>query len=276
MDKSLTIKLKDYLNNLLETKKIISDSKVVQVSSSKEKSMVNSISEIWFESYSKDLNIYGIDDKTIDKYDSLFKKLLCLSIKSSRRSTYNDCLEKICKDFAEEIIVPLQIQKTSKKSDNYGKEILELLDRIQDDDENEYLREALGCWESNYLKAATVLIWCAAIDRIHKVIESNGFELFNQTSIAMSDAKIGRFKRFNKQYSISSISELRMVFDNDILWIIEGMGLIDSNEKNRLSSCFDMRCHSGHPGAAPITKYNVISCFSDVVEIIFSNPKFSL
>lgn len=62
----------------------------------------------------------------------------------------------------------------------------------------------------------------------------------------------------------------------DVLWVIEGMQLIDSNERTRLVSCFDMRCHSGHPGAAPITKYNVVSCFSDIVEIIITNPKFSL
>ena len=67
-----------------------------------------------------------------------------------------------------------------------------------------------------------------------------------------------------------------MVFDSDVLWVIEGMQLIDSNERTRLASCFDMRCHSGHPGSAPITKYNVISCFSDIVEIVLANPTFNL
>lgn len=52
--------------------------------------------------------------------------------------------------------------------------------------------------------------------------------------------------------------------------------MIDVNQKTRLVSCFEMRCHSGHPGEAPITKYNVLSCFSDVVEIVFTNSKFSL
>ena len=67
-----------------------------------------------------------------------------------------------------------------------------------------------------------------------------------------------------------------MVFDSDILAILEGMEMIDVNQKTRLVSCFEMRCHSGHPGEAPITKYNVLSCFSDIVEIIFANSKFSL
>lgn len=54
------------------------------------------------------------------------------------------------------------------------------------------------------------------------------------------------------------------------------MQYIDTNERTRLASCFDMRNHSGHPGEAPITKFNVLSCFSDIVEIILANPKFTL
>lgn len=90
----------------------------------------------------------------------------------------------------------------------------------------------------------------------------------------MTEQSTGRFKKYKKLYVINSISELRTVFDSDLLWILEGMQLIDVNEHTRLTSCFDMRCHAGHPGAAPITKYNVLSCFSDIVEIIFTNPEF--
>jgi hypothetical protein len=72
------------------------------------------------------------------------------------------------------------------------------------------------------------------------------------------------------------MSELREVFDTDVLWIIEGLELIDSNQHTRLKSCFDMRCHSAHPGEAPITEYNLLSFYSDLDKIILSNPKFAL
>ena len=111
---------------------------------------------------------------------------------------------------------------------------------------------------------------------MHRVIEYKGFDLFNQTSAYMKAQTTGRYKRFNKDFSVNSISELQLVSDSDILWVLEGMQMIDTNEKTRLTSCFDMRCHSGHPGAAPITKYNVLSCFSDIIEIILTNPQFSL
>lgn len=90
----------------------------------------------------------------------------------------------------------------------------------------------------------------------------------------MKAATVGRYKRFNTAHNVSSLSEIREVFDTQILWIIEGMGLIDANQHTRLKSCFDMRCHGAHPGEAPITQYNLQSMFSDLDEIIFKNPKF--
>ena len=149
----------------------------------------------------------------------------------------------------------------------------EYLDKL-DSDENEYLNEAIGCYRHGYLKAAIVLGWCATIDRIHKKIEAISFEQFNSKALELKNQKDGRFRRFNKSYNINSISELREVFDSDLLWVIEGMGLIDINQHTRLSSCFDMRCHSGHPGEAPITKYNTVSFFSDIFEIVLVNDIF--
>lgn len=54
------------------------------------------------------------------------------------------------------------------------------------------------------------------------------------------------------------------------------MLLIDSNQHTRLHSCFDLRNHSGHPGEAPVTEYNLLSFFSDLIEIVLKNPKFSV
>ena len=240
--------------------------------------MLYQLSADWFSTLADKLVLFGISTEIKDKYNSAFEKIITLSLKNSRRSTYLNYLDTICKCFAEEVVVPIQtfIPMSNEKGNTLGKDIIDKLNELSDENECDYLREALGCWEHNYLKGATVLIWCAAIDRIHRKIEEIGFEKFNAKSLEMKKATKGRFKKYNKEYSISSISELRMVFDSDILWIIEGLGLIDSNQKNRLSSCFEMRCHSGHPGEAPITKYNVLSCFSDVVEIVLTNNKFVL
>ncbi|MCX6164161.1 MAG: hypothetical protein NTU73_04760, partial [Ignavibacteriae bacterium] len=71
-------------------------------------------------------------------------------------------------------------------------------------------------------------------------------------------------------------SEKREVFDTVILWVIEGLGLIDCNQHTRLKGCFDLRCQCSHPGDAPVTEYNLLSFFSDLNEIVLRNPKFGI
>ncbi len=258
---------------------LVNKTSTVQITNKEQKNQINDMSAKWFSDYAKSLSEHNISKDVLEKYNYAFEELLKLSSTNSRRSSYLKQMDIIRQNYASEIIIFLQthtyeseVAVVNKMSD----EVLELLDKIKDKEENEYLCEALGCWENGFYKAAVVLMWCAAIDRIHRVIEHVGFDKFNSTSEFMKNQTVGRFKRFNKNQNVHSISELRMVFDSDILAILEGMEMIDVNQKTRLVSCFEMRCHSGHPGEAPITKYNVLSCFSDIVEIIFANSKFSL
>jgi hypothetical protein len=143
-------------------------------------------------------------------------------------------------------------------------------------EEDEYFKEATKCANANLLRASAVMGWCACIDRIHKKIEELGYDKFNSTSQAMATQNSGRFKRFSSAQRVTSMSELREVFDSNILWILEGMKLIDNNQHTRLRSCFELRCQSSHPGDAPMTEYNLLSFFSDINEIVFKNPKFTI
>lgn len=272
-------KSKGFLQDMKTTRKTLVASDAVLVNSQSQRSVCEELASRWFSDFSKTLLSYGLNKEIIDKYNTSFKSILKLCSGTNRRTSYLKCFDAILKDFNNEIIIFIQTEGTDPEAvnaSNLGPEVIELLSKISNKDENEYLNEALGCWENSFLKAATVLLWCCAIDRIHKVIEQKGFDIFNRTTAFMKAQTTGRFKRFNKEYSIKSLSELRTISDGDILSVIEGMQLIDSNEHTRLASCFEMRCHSGHPGAAPITKYNVLSCFSDIVEIVLANPKFAV
>ena len=272
-------KIKLFFDEFERKWQYINRQETVQLTNKMLKDDINNLSARWFSEYVKKLHELQVDDAVIEKYSKAFRELLRLSTSNSRRSSYIKNMEVIRRSFNEEIIIFLQTNNPNDDTSvvrGLSSEVIGLLDSITDKEENEYLCEALGCWSNEYYKAAIVLMWCATIDRIHRVIEQVGFDKFNRTSEYMKNQTTGRFKRFNKNQNVHSISELRMVFDSDILAILEGMEMIDVNQKTRLSSCFEMRCHSGHPGEAPITKYNVLSCFSDVVEIIFTNPKFSL
>lgn len=267
-------------NDIKVAKSILKKSTAVQVSSKSEIETYGTLSARWFELFSKELIHFGVSAEIIEKYDKLFRGVLKLTGSNSRRSSYVKLFNDISSGFNDDIVLFLQtdaVEKGSPDRQQFEEEVKTILDKVSDADENKYLAEALGCWKNGYLKGATILIWCAAIDRIHKVIEQIGFSKFNNISSQMKAQTSGRFKKFKKEFSVQTISEMRStVFDNDLLWILEGMQLIDANQRTRLASCFDMRCHSGHPGEAPITKYNVLSCFSDIVEIVLANPTFEI
>lgn len=239
------------------------------------KSIRNKAEEIgskWFSEFSEALvNQHGLSPDLIESYSQHFGRLIKVSAPNNLKKSYADTLRAVLKSFRDDLIIPLQ---TQPKGTHKASLLSDVLDVLPSAAESAYLKEAIECARHGFYRASVVLGWCAAIDRIHRAIEKAGFPKFNIASATMASQTAGRFKKFNAVQNVSSLSEIREVFDTVILWIIEGMGLIDSNQHTRLRSCFDMRCQCAHPGDAPVTQYNLLSYFSDLNEIIFKNDKF--
>jgi len=235
------------------------------------KDSVTSLSRKWFEDVEPALKTFSINEEVIKKYRFQFDKLLELSLKQSRKNTYSLIIEGLLRDFRSDIIVP--VVKCSSKKNEFSS-LFGILEHVTEK-EAEYLDEAIGCANTGFLRASIVMGWCAAVSRMHTLVEKNGFDKFNKASSDMKSS--ARYKRYAKSFSISSSNELRaQIFDNDLLWILEYLGLIDPNQHDRLSLCFTMRNNSAHPGDAPLTEPNVLSFYSDIDEILFKNEKFKV
>jgi len=227
----------------------------------------------WFEEIEPVIARFGVPDEVVTKYHHLFDKLLRLSVKISWKSTYLGVLNEILSNFKSDLSIV--VIKSAGKIITVT-HLAKILENVSEE-EKEYLSEALGCADQGFFRASTVLGWNAAVHRLHKVIEKLGFDEFNKKSEEMKNITGGRFKRFNKSFNVHSLSELRAtVFDNDMLWVLEYWGLIDSNQHERLSICLTMRNNSAHPGEAPITEENLASFYSDLKNIVFDNPEFRL
>lgn len=226
----------------------------------------------WHKNYAPSLK-HSLSSELIDKYGALYKKLIQLSVPGSQQAAYLETLEQIIKPFNTDVMIPSHQGSLGTAAPSSFDAFFAGLSNA---DESDYLKEALACAKAGHHRAAVVLGWSAAIDRIHRVAEQKGFVKFNSMSQQMSAATTGRYKKFTKAQNISNLAEMREVFDSIILWVIEGMGMIDTNQHTRLASCFDMRCHGAHPGNAPITPYNLMSFFSDLDQIVFMNPVFKL
>ena len=212
----------------------------------------------WFTTMAPPLETSGqVPPDVVRAYSEAFRQLLRIVGLGNLKSRYLEILKQIIKTFRHDIILRLH----ELPSTSLSLSLLSSLFKGLPSEEDNYLTEAVGCAEKGFRRASVVLGWSAAIDRIHRKIEQIGLGTFNATSSHMAGQQKGRFKRFNQTQNVSSLSELREVFDNIVLWIIEGMLLIDSNQHTRLHSCFEMRCQSSHPGDAPVTDLNLLSFY---------------
>jgi len=258
--------------DLVTLRREVSSARTDRISKTSTRNSAEKIGSRWFSDFSGVLVAqYGLSPDLIESYSQHFGRLIKISAPNNLKTSYVDTLRAVLKSFRDDLIIPLQTHPKASPKASLLSEVLEALPSAA---ENAYLKEAIECARHDFYRASAVLGWCAAIDRIHRVIEKAGFPKFNIASATMASQTTGRFKRFNSVQNVSSLSEVREVFDTVIIWILEGMGLIDSNQHTRLRSCFDMRCQCAHPGDAPVTQYNLVSYFSDLNEIIFKNDKF--
>lgn len=271
----------DFVNALKEFKKDIADLEKIcqktvgqQVQAKKTLDSLESLATNWFENIEPVLrSTFHLEEDVLNSYREPFGKLLELSGGRPSKKVVVTILESMLNSYHIKLLVPVQ-----KHEALYAK--FPSLDSILANAvglEVEYLTEAIECANLSKKRAAIILGWCAAVNRIHMYIEKEGFAKFNQASLQMSNIQAGRYKRFNKKFDIQNLSDLRMtVFDNDLLWVLEFLGSIDGNQHERLEICFTMRNTSAHPGEANITDENLLSFFSDISSLIFANPTFSL
>lgn len=267
--------LKDFLAQIKEFRREVKAVRSATIGQAQTRNRAEAIGSHWCGVICPQLKAAGaFEPALLEKYTNEFSRLIKLSAPSNLKSSYLAVMDTVTKDFRKNFILPVQQGRVVLAPQRSAFDAF--LAKIAPSEEGDYFVEALSCARAGYFRAATVMGWCTAIDRIHRKVEEIGFVSFNITSARMASETSGRFKKFNQTQNVNSLSELRGVFDNVVLWILEGMGLIDSNQHTRLRSCFDMRCQAAHPGEAPSTEYNLLSFFSDIDQIVLSNSRFAL
>jgi hypothetical protein len=228
----------------------------------------------WFDKFESTLrHSYSIDSRVLDRCHDLFGRLIESSTITPSRSVVLGLLQDTESAISSDLLVSVLKFQTEMEKHGTFSAILE----SARGDELEYLKEAVECADRGSFRAAIILCWCAAVDRLHKKVIEFGLDKFNIASAQMFAMTAGRYKRFNKKFEIHNLSDLRMsVFDSDLLWVLEFLGLIDGNEHEKLSICFTMRNTCAHPGDAAASPENVASLFSDINIHVLQNKKLGL
>ncbi len=275
MKAELLSKLRAFEDDLRRLRKDVRASKVNAISSKAIRNQAEAAANRWVEELRSPLeHKFKIDVDTIQQTSEIMKRLHVISRPNNLKSSYLAVLNSALSGFKDKFILP--IQQTSMAVESLF-DLQKLVLGLPDPDESEYLKEAIDCADSHFKKAAVVMGWCAAIDRVQKKIQAVGFAKFNSTSTQMKQQTSGRHKHFTKEFRIATLGDLQAIFDSDLIRVCEGMQLLDSNETDRLINIdFQYRNHSAHPGNAPIDDPHLVAFFTDLNTIILTNPKFAL
>lgn len=233
------------------------------------------IATFWIEELRSPLeHKFKIDADIIAAEAAAMKQLHILSRPNNLKTSYIRTLNKALTKFDDRFILPIKQQAV--EIENIF-DIQKLVPNLPDPDESDYLKEAIDCANNGFRRASLVMGWCALIDRLQKKIVLIGLANFNHASVQLKNQTKGRHKNWNKEFSVTTLAELQTVFDTDLIVVLEGMGLLDSNEADRLIRvCFQYRNHSAHPGQAPIEDAHLVAFFTDIARIVLQNAKFSL
>lgn len=226
---------------------------------------------VWADKLEKEVTKFGIDEAVSKKYRDGLRKLHSLSSKRNLRTSHQRAIKDLLKYFHADLMQPVMFHGGADPSEA----IKQIIADIPYPDQKGYLEEALRCIGADCKRATAVLGWSAAMHHLHTKIEELGFDTFNTAAVGLAK-KGGRFKHFKGIAPLESISDLRETQDRVILTILDGMGLLESNQRQRLESCLDMRIQASHPGDADITMPNLESLFSDLSTLVFKNPKLTV
>lgn len=231
-----------------------------------------SIANVWVEELRSPLEYkIKVSTEIIKVISEQMKRLYVLSRPNNLKSSYIKTIDAILNKFDNKLILP--VQQTPLRVDSIL-DLRNIIPRLSTPEESEYMHEAIECAASGYMRASVVMGWCAAIDRVQRKIIDLGLDSFNKTSKNLKHKSSGKWRKWNKEFSVTTLSELQAVFDTDLIVVIEGMGLIDANQAERLRTAFQYRNHSAHPGEAPIEDAHLVAFFADIDAIIFQNPTF--
>lgn len=135
-----------------------------------------------------------------------------------------------------------------------------MLFNVRNEDEREYLLEALDCIKANLYRAAVIFAWTAAIINIHNKFMRHGESSIN-TALQ---------KHYPKAPRVKDINDFTEIKDSVVLEASETLGIFDKNQKNTLVECLGLRNKCGHPGKYAPQPIKVAAFLEDLVQIVFT------
>jgi len=174
----------------------------------------------------------------------------------------------VVSSFTEHIVIPL-IRFEGSPSQVTSRQIVSEFAGKVSQDELSYLEEAARCLASRCNRAAIILLWAAAMARLHGAIEKIGFNSYNAALDKVSRKKGNPFNRVSKTV-VASLPELQRCRDFDLLVVGMELWEYDFQVFEELDRLLGIRNSAAHPGMLKPSSLDVQQYASKVSTYLFA------
>lgn len=142
-----------------------------------------------------------------------------------------------------------------------GRRLREQVGAMNDADAVEFLREAIGCLEHGFLRAAVVFSWVGAVAILHEEVVANHLAEFNKEAPKVDP----------KWRPAKTKDDLGRMGESNFLEVLCRVSVIGKNVKQELKSqCLDLRNGCGHPSSLKVREQRVVSHLEILIDHVFA------
>ena len=227
---------------------------------------IKNIARDWLR-LSEALRASGVFGESSTSVDFAFKEMFQSTATRARASAYRSKLATVLGVFTDAVVVPL-IRFEGTPSQAAARQVLsEFASRVSVD-EQAYLEEATRCLSSRCNRAAIILLWAAAVARLHSAVGKLGFNAYNAAIDQTGQKKGSPFNRVAKQH-ISSLPELQRSREFDLLVVGMELWKYDLQAFEELDRLLGIRNNAAHPGMLKPSSVDVQQYASKLNTYIF-------
>ena len=136
----------------------------------------------------------------------------------------------------------LGVTKISPSAVQVATDLRAELSSINDVSTRSFVEESVKCYEAGLYRSAIVMSWIAAIDVLHKQVQTNHLKSFNNEA-----------KRADSRWKDArTTDDLGKMSENDFLDRIAAISVIGKNVKEELKGRLKLRNGCGHPNSLKI------------------------
>lgn len=137
-------------------------------------------------------------------------------------------------------------------------ELEAILDKIQNLDERDYLRESISCFKVGALRAGVIFIWSATVRNLHNKCVLKGFKEINNALHKINPS----------QKPLKKLEDFETIKDKTVIDIANKIGILSKHEKSELEKHLDLRNYCGHPSEYYPEIAKIKAYLEDLINIV--------